>query len=159
MDRPPVTLSYYACYEFKSFFCQNPFGQQKCSKIHTRGCKRVKYHCNLYRFYLLVRLRLHLIVWIWVSQKEITHLDIFLNKLCSSNVFYSCFHRANNKASFSNFQRCSRSKKSLQKLTPLRKLKRTSLPKITTFAFKTFQKLFNKYKTKWIWIDDREKRR
>ena len=32
------------------FFCQNHFGQQKRLKIHIRGCKWVKYQCNLLLF-------------------------------------------------------------------------------------------------------------
>ena len=60
-------------------FCHYHFGQQKHLKIHNRGCKWVKflfYHfCIIKAIFNRLNLRL--------SQK-ITHLDTFLDKLCSS---------------------------------------------------------------------------
>ena len=65
------------------FCCQNHLWQQKC---HIRRCKWVKYQCNLFlSFILFAALRPYLIVWIFVCHKKLTHLDIFLNKLCSSS--------------------------------------------------------------------------
>ena len=65
------------------FFCRNHFRQQKRLKIHIRGCKWVKYQCNLFLFYpfriikaVFNRLNLRL-------SQRITHLDTFLKKLCS----------------------------------------------------------------------------
>ena len=75
------------------FFCQNLFRQQKRFRIHIKGCKWVKYQYNVTSFFfiLFVSLRQYLIVWICVCHKKNTHLDTFLNKLCSKSTSFSVF--------------------------------------------------------------------
>ena len=63
-------------------FCQNHFGHPIRLKIHIRGCKLVKYQCNLFFIFLSVRP-----YWICVSDKKCGPLENILNALCSSLTF------------------------------------------------------------------------
>ena len=61
------------------------------SKSFENSYQRVEIESNInvtcFFFILFLSLRQYLIVWICVCYKKVTQLDIFLNKLCFSNLF------------------------------------------------------------------------